>query len=79
MAQDSDVLKSTDKGKGKAVEHDKADDAKKGKDGHVNGKKDDGKIIDGEAYSTIASSRSYFSDQQSSSGGTQRRRSAAQE
>ncbi|KAK9422677.1 putative 26S proteasome regulatory subunit [Seiridium unicorne] len=46
MAQDSDISKSTDKGKGKAVDTGKADDAKKGKDGQVNGKKDDDKIID---------------------------------
>lgn len=48
MAQDSDITKSADKGKGKAVEPEKVDDAKKGKDGEVNGKKDDDKIIEGE-------------------------------
>lgn len=52
MAQDSDVSKSTDKGKGKAVENEKVDDAKKGKDGQVNGKKDDDKVIDGMAHSS---------------------------
>lgn len=46
MAQDSDVPKAADKGKGKAVESEKVDDAKKGKDGQPAGKKDDDKIID---------------------------------
>lgn len=48
MAQDSDISKSADKGKGKAVDGERADAAKKGKDGQdqVNGKKDDEKIID---------------------------------
>ncbi|KAF7528588.1 hypothetical protein G7054_g10123 [Neopestalotiopsis clavispora] len=46
MAQDSDVPKAADKGKGKAVESEKVDDAKKGKDGQPVGKKDDDKIID---------------------------------
>lgn len=50
MAQDSDVPKAADKGKGKAVESEKVDDAKKGKDGQPAGKKDDDKIIDGEAH-----------------------------
>lgn len=53
MAQDSDVSKSVDKGKGKAVDGDKVDDAKKAKDGQaqVNGKKDDEKIVDCKAPS----------------------------
>jgi hypothetical protein len=50
MAQDSDISKSTDKGKGKAVDAETINDAKKGKDGQVNGKKDDDKTIDGEAH-----------------------------
>lgn len=50
MAQDSDVSKSASKGKGKAVEADKVEDAKKAKDGQANGKKDDDKIVDGEAH-----------------------------
>ncbi|KAK6853525.1 26S proteasome regulatory subunit N1 [Apiospora arundinis] len=45
MAKD-DVPKSADKGKGKAVADNKADDTKKGKDAQVNGKKDDEKIVD---------------------------------
>ncbi|KAK6827725.1 hypothetical protein PG987_011066 [Apiospora arundinis] len=45
MAKD-DVPKSVDKGKGKAVADNKADDTKKGKDAQVNGKKDDEKIVD---------------------------------
>ena len=40
MAQDSDVPTSADKGKGKAVEDPKQDK------NVVNGKKEDGKIID---------------------------------
>ncbi|KAK4165857.1 armadillo-type protein [Cladorrhinum sp. PSN259] len=46
MAQDSDLPKATDKGKGKAVESDpKAEDSQKDKTGQpaANGKKDDGK------------------------------------
>ncbi|KAI0159201.1 26S proteasome regulatory subunit rpn-1 [Pestalotiopsis sp. NC0098] len=46
MAQDSDVPKSADKGKGKAVENEKVDDAKKGKDGQPASKKDEDKIVD---------------------------------
>ncbi|KAK7927014.1 proteasome regulatory particle base subunit RPN1 [Apiospora marii] len=45
MAKD-DVPKSADKGKGKAVADNKADETKKGKDAQVNGKKDDEKIVD---------------------------------
>ncbi|KAK7958158.1 hypothetical protein PG996_010401 [Apiospora saccharicola] len=45
MAKD-DVPKSADKGKGKDVADNKADDTKKGKDAQVNGKKDDEKIVD---------------------------------
>lgn len=46
MAQDSDLPKAADKGKGKAVENDpKADESQKDKAGQpaANGKKDDGK------------------------------------
>jgi len=46
MAQDSDLSKAADKGKGKAVENDpKADESQKDKAGEpaANGKKDDGK------------------------------------
>lgn len=50
MAQDSDVTKPADKGKGKAVDTEKVEDAKKGKDGQVNGKKDHDKIIDSKAH-----------------------------
>lgn len=50
MAQDSDVPKSADKGKGKAVENEKVDDAKKGKDGQPASKKDEDKIVDGKAH-----------------------------
>lgn len=44
MAQDSDLSKTADKGKGKAVDSDaKGDEVQKDKDGNVvaNGKKDD--------------------------------------
>ncbi|KAK3936379.1 armadillo-type protein [Diplogelasinospora grovesii] len=54
MAQDSDLSKSSDKGKGKAVESDKkADQVQKDKDGKpvVNGKKDDDKADSAEELS----------------------------
>lgn len=50
MAQEKDLPKSADKGKGKAVGAEKSEDAKKGKDAPQNGKKDEEKIIDGKAH-----------------------------
>jgi hypothetical protein len=55
MAQEKDLAKSADKGKGKAVGAEKSDDAKKGKDGQANGKKDEEKIIDGKAHHRTSS------------------------